>query len=113
MAKIDEAEEYIINRAGQLDGDHYTGLLNLVKLMESEGRFLAASVIYRSLLFSILDRRYSKAYYHGIRYLKKLDKMAVRVSDWKDFEDHLIFKERIYNEHKRKRSFWGGYENED
>jgi hypothetical protein len=110
IGRIDEAEEYIINRAGKIHGGFYASLLPLAKSMESEARFLTASIIYRSLLCSILDRGYSKAYYHGIRYLKKLDKMAEKVPDWKGFEEHEVFKQRIYDDHKRKRSFWGSYE---
>ena len=112
IGKVDEAEEYITRRAGQLDGDSYTSLLPLAKAMESEGCILATSIIYRSLLCSILERGYSKAYYHGICYLRKLDKAAVKISDWKNFNDHGVFKEQIYSDHKRKRSFWAGYENE-
>ena len=112
IGKVDEAEEYIIERAGQINGDFYTGLLPLAKAMESEGCILVASIIYRSLLCSILERGYSKAYYHGVRYLRRLDKVAAEVSDWKNFDDHGVFKEQIYNDHKRKRSFWAGYKNE-
>jgi len=108
--KIYEAEKYIIKRAGQLDGDHYTSLIPLAKTMADAGHMLAASIIYRSLLCSILDRGYSKAYYYAVDYLKRLDRMAVMVLDWKGFEDHETFKQGIYNDHKRKRSFWGSYE---
>jgi len=42
----------------------------------------AASVIYRSLLTSILDRGYTKAYSYEVQYLKKLDTMAASRTDW-------------------------------
>jgi len=77
--------------------------------MESEGRNLAASIIYRSLLSSVLERGYTKAYPHGIRYLKKLDKLAASISDWNTFDDHKEFKDDIYEAHGRKRSFWSKY----
>ena len=57
-----------------------------------------------------LERGYTKAYPHGIRYLKKLDKLAVSVSDWKTFNNHEAFKEPIIQAHGRKRSFWSEYE---
>lgn len=110
IGKIDEAEDYLLKRADQLDGNHYGSLLSLVDAMESENRHLAASLIYRNLLVSILKRGYTKAYPHGIRYLKKLDKLAVTVSDWKDFNSHEAFKEQIKEAHGRKRSFWSKYE---
>ena len=110
IGKIDEAEEYLLNRAEQLDGDHYGSLLSLAEAMESESRNLAASLIYRSLLLSILERGYTKAYPYGIRYLKNLDKLAVSVPDWKSFNNHEAFKDQIVQAHGRKRSFWSKYE---
>lgn len=110
LGKMDEAEAYLLKRADQLDGNHYGSLLSLVEVMELENRHLAASLMYRSLLVSILERGYTKAYPHGVRYLKKLDKLAVTVSDWKEFNHHEAFKDRIYQNHGRKHSFWSKYE---
>ena len=110
IGKIDEAEQYLLGLADQLNGDHYGSLHSLAETMESENRHLAASLMYRSLLVSILERGYTKAYPHGIRYLKKLDTLAVTVSDWKDFNSHEAFKEQIKDAHGRKRSFWSKYE---
>jgi hypothetical protein len=108
--KIGEAEEYLLKRADQLDGNHYGSLLSLPEAMESENRHLVTSLMYRSLLISILERGYTKAYPHGIRYLKKMDKLAAAVSDWKEFDQHEAFKEQIIQVHGRKRSFWSKYE---
>ena len=110
IGKIDEAEEYLLKRADQLDGNHYGSLLALAEVMESENRHLVTSLIYRSLLISILERGYTKAYPHGIRYLKKLDKLATSIADWKEFNHHEAFKEQIVQAHGRKRSFWSKYE---
>ncbi len=110
IGKIDEAEEYLLGLANQLNGDLYGSLLSLAEAMESENRHLITSLIYRSLLLSILERGYTKAYPHGIRYMKKLDKLAVTVSDWKKFNSHEVFKEQVKEAHGRKRSFWSKYE---
>jgi len=110
VGKIDEAEEYLLKRADQLNGDFYGRLLSLAEAMEVENRHLVTSLIYRSLLMSILERGRSKAYYHGIRYLKKLDKLASNVADWKEFNHHKAFKEQVVEAHGRKRSFWSNYE---
>ncbi|WP_020586096.1 tetratricopeptide repeat protein [Desulfobacter curvatus] len=110
VGKIDEAEEYLLGRADQLDGKHYGSLLSLAEAMEPEDRHLVTSLMYRNLLFSILERGYTKAYPHGIRYLKKLDKLAASVADWKEFNHHEAFKEKIIQAHGRKRSFWSKYE---
>ncbi len=110
IGKMDEAEAYVLGRADQLDGNYYESLLSLVEVMESENRPLVASLMYRSLLVSILERGYTKAYSHGIRYLKKLDKLAVTISDWKKFNNHETFKGQIIEAHGRKKSFWSKYE---
>ena len=77
--------------------------------MEADNRHLVTSLIYRSLLISILERGYTKAYPHGIRYLKKLDKLAASVADWREFNHHQAFKAQIVEAHGRKRSFWSKY----
>ncbi|MFQ5355978.1 MAG: tetratricopeptide repeat protein [Mariprofundaceae bacterium] len=110
VGKIDEAELYLLGRADQLDGNHYGSLLSLAEAMDAEDRNLVTSLIYRSLLISILERGYTKAYPHGIRYLKKLDKLATSVANWKEFNHHEAFKAQIIEDHGRKRSFWSKYE---
>ena len=110
VGKIDEAELYLLGRADQLDGNHYGSLLSLTEAMEAENRHLVTSMMYRSLLISILERGYTKAYPHGIRYLKKLDKLAISVTNWQEFKHHQAFKAQILEVHGRKRSFWSKYE---
>ena len=110
IGKVDEAEEYLLERADQLDGNHYGSLLSLAEAMKSENRHLVTSLIFRSLLLAILERGYTKAYPHGIRYLKKLDKLSEAITDWKEFNPHDVFKKQIIEAHGRKRSFWSKYE---
>lgn len=109
VERIDDVERYLLQRASQLDGTFYNNLQQIAKSMASNQRHLVASLIYRSLLGSILERGYTKAYPHGIRYLKKLDELAIAVNDWQSFIDHNRFKEQIVKQHGRKRSFWSKY----
>jgi hypothetical protein len=100
----------ILERAEQINGDDYPRLISLAETMESENRNLAATLIYRSLLISILERGYTKAYRHGVLYLKKLDKLAILITQWLKFDNHVSFKDQIYCSHGRKYSFWSKYE---
>jgi hypothetical protein len=109
IGKIDEAEEYLLKRAAHLDGNHYSSLLSLAASMEAENRYLVTSLLYRSLLISILERGFTKAYAYGSRYLKKLDTLAANVASWKEFDHHEAFKAQIIEDHGRKRSFWSKY----
>ena len=108
--RLDMAEIYLLDRSAQLNGDFYGDLLSLAKAMESDGRRLCASIVYRALLGSILNRAYFKAYGHGVRYLKRLDRLSDSVSDWKHFDSHEAYLEKLRQQHGRKRSFWSRYE---
>ena len=110
MGQMDAAENYVLERADQLNGDFYSGLLPLTEAMETTDRWLCASIIYRALLDSILHRGQTKAYSHGARYLKRLDRLAESVSDWRSFENHRAYVEKLRQQHGRKRSFWARYE---
>ncbi len=107
--RIDDAEQYVRERHQQLNGDYYPDLLTWVKQFEAEDKLLVTSLIYRALLDSILRRRKSKNYHHGVRYLRRLDLLATQVNDWKELPDHQEYKSRLLDEHKRKVSFWGRY----
>lgn len=111
MKRIDEAERYVRERHEQLNGNYYPDLLKWAKQFEANGRTLVTSLIYRALLESILRRRKSTIYSHGVRYLRNLDLLASKVNDWKELPDHLEYKSQLHDEHKRKVSFWARYEN--
>ncbi|MHB9148530.1 MAG: DUF6880 family protein [Thermoleophilia bacterium] len=109
VGRMAEAEDYLLDRADQLDGDRYWIVLPLAEAMEGEGRSLVATILYRALLDSILSRARSKTYPHGVCYLKVLDRLAPSITGWRDFEDHGAYSERLRREHSRKRSFWSRY----
>jgi hypothetical protein len=110
IGKIDDADVYLLRHADQLDGNHYDRLVSFAKVMESEKRHLTASILYRRLLVSILERGYTKAYPYGIRYLKRLDILSASITDWQNFDPHDSFLAKIHQVHGRKRSFWLKYE---
>lgn len=109
--KVEETERYIFKHAESIDGIFYNSLLPLAEKMSSQGHYLAASLIYRSLLLSILERANSTIYKHGVEYLCKLDRLASSVKDWKTFISHSDFMEFLAEKHKRKSSFWSKYKN--
>ncbi len=107
---LDAAEKYLIQLNEQFDGDFYGILLPLAQTMEKAERQLAASLLYRALLDSILDRGRTKTYSHGIHYLKRLDVMASAIDDWRSFPRHVTYIEGLRQAHGRKKSFWGKYD---
>jgi uncharacterized protein DUF6880 len=109
IGRLDEGEMYLLDRTDQLNGDFYGTLLPLAEMFETKERALTSSILYRALLNSILRRAQSKAYPHGVRYLKKLDKLAQSIVDWGNFQDHDNYSEHLREKHGRKTSFWSRY----
>lgn len=110
IGRVDEAETCLIDRRDQLNGDFYTYLLPMAEVMEKGGRLLGATVVYRALLESILQRARTKTYPHGVRYLKRLDKIAKHVTGWGDVDGHAVYAGNLRQKHGRKTSFWSRYE---
>lgn len=114
VRKFDEAEICILVKAEtkSLKGEFYYTLLPMARAMESECRMLAAYVIYRALLESILDRKFYKAYPHGAKYLRKLDMLALEIDDWQDLGEHGGYHVWLNQVHGKKSSFWRHYRGE-
>lgn len=108
--RLQDAERYILDREDQLNGESYYSLEPIAQAFEQREFPLAASVIYRKLLESVLERRVSKYYHHGVRYLKQLDKLAKMIPDWRGRTPHSEYFQTIHDEHKRKTAFWSKYE---
>lgn len=105
IGEIDAAAGVVLGSPGQLNGDMYFGLVPLAEKL-APAYPLAASLVYRALLNSILLRGQSKHYRQGGRYWVLLLKIGARVTDWKGFETELEYRERTGREHPRKAAFW-------
>lgn len=96
----------IVERGGEaLANEFYGGLLDLVKLLEKDHP-LAATILYRANLESILKQAKSKNYGYAASYAKKLIQLSVRVDDWKTVTPHGVYWKFIEETHKRKSAFW-------
>ena len=132
-----EAEEYLIRHADQINGENYSYWIPIAEALVLFGRTEGASLVYRTLLLSILERAYFKAYPHAAKYLRKLDRLAsvagergegetggegrevgaggvigdsAKAGAAKGIEDHWSFMERLVRLHGKKKSFWRMYE---
>jgi len=108
--RIDQAEIYVFDKLDQIDGDYYTSVHPLAEEFEKNGRYLTAAILFRALLESILNRAQSRYYHHGVRYLKKLDELSMKIDNWGKLLPHSDYFESIKQKHIRKTSFWGKYE---
>lgn len=102
---------YIQARAKELNGDCYGSLQSLAMSLSTHGQTLAASLVYRALLDSILERAQSKAYPHGVGYLSELDRLSVHVGDWAGFESHKQYHSGLRSRYARRPAFWSKYKN--
>jgi tetratricopeptide (TPR) repeat protein len=110
VGQTDCAQDYIIEHCDQLNGEQYYSLTPLAESLEAKGLYLAAIVIYRALLEGNLAKALSKYYSHGVRYLRRLDAIADRVSDWDGIDPHADYVQKIKQRHGRKPAFWAKYE---
>ncbi len=105
MGDLNTAEQVIVSNHSAFNGDFYDTLLQLAEPLK-ENHPLAASVLYRATMESVLNRAISKYYPHAVRYYKYLKKLNPRIKDWKGIEDHLTYWRTIETKHERKSAFW-------
>ncbi len=103
---LEDASEYVIKHRESVDGNSYYVLGAVAETLTKKEFFLAATIILRALLSSILERKYAKAYHHGADYWKELSKIAPEISDWRGLELHADYINRLKADHKRKSGFW-------
>ena len=109
MKLLKEAANIIQDNPDGLKGEYYSNVLDLADSL-GEDFPLALTILYRTNLEPILDKAVSKIYYHAVSYARKLDKLARKISDWKDVLPHETYWLGIQEKHKRKSSFWKQYQ---
>ena len=109
QSRIEDVEAYLLARADQINGRYYYVLVPIVKSLVELSLHLPATLLYRALLDSNLERGYSKAYDHAVSYLRSLDRLAGNISDWREFGTHNAYFETVKAKHGRKYSFWNRY----
>jgi hypothetical protein len=83
----------------------YPALRPLARRLEAS-QPLAASIVYRALVDSILERAQPKAYPHAARYLRRLGQLAAKIRAWSPVAPHDSYLQALRARHGRKRAFW-------
>ena len=103
---LDRADRLARERATALDGRLYEALRPAAEALE--GKFPeAASLLYRRMVESVLDRGSSKQYPYAARDLKSCTDLAPRLPSPASIESHEDFLARLRSSHGRKYGFWG------
>lgn len=91
-----------------LDGRHYRLLRPVADILkETDPR--AATLMYRKLLESVLQKAQSKYYAYAAKDLVKCKILKDKITDWKGYVAHDAYYDNLLIQHKRKVSFWPEY----
>jgi hypothetical protein len=106
VGRPDTAAAQVVEHRDRIDGRDWYAWGSVADALREAHQPLAATCVTRALLVSILDIARTKAYGHGRRMWARLITLADAIDDWHDVEPHPAFGERLYERHRRKRSFW-------
>jgi hypothetical protein len=102
---LDRAANLVLQRAGELDGDHYEILTPTANALA--GKYpLAATMVFRAMInFSLTNSR-STRYQHAARHLRDCAGLSSVIADFGSFEPHEAYQATLLRKHGRKSSFW-------
>lgn len=102
---LDRAANLVLQRAGELDGDHYEILTPTADALA--GKYpLAATMILRAMIdFSLTNSR-SARYKHAARHLLDCASLSTAITDFGCFEPHEVYQATLLHKHGKKSSFW-------
>jgi hypothetical protein len=102
---LDRAARIVLQRAQELDGDHYEILTPVADALA--GKYpLAATLALRAMIDFSLAQGRSSRYGHAARHLVECASLASTIQDFGTFETHDAYVSRLRGEHGRKTSFW-------
>lgn len=102
---LDRAAKLALQRADQLDGDHYEILTSAAEALAGKHP-LAATLLLRAMIDFSLTQGRSTRYRHATRHLMECESLASSIADFAPFETHEAYAARLRREHGRKSSFW-------
>ena len=102
---LERAARIVVQRAAELDGDHYEILTPAGDALA--GKYpLAATLVLRAMIDFSLTHARSSRYGHAARHLMECASLASTIQDFGTFEAHDAYLSRLRREHPRKSSFW-------
>jgi hypothetical protein len=102
---LERAARIVVQRALELDGDHYEILTPAADALASKYP-LAATLVLRAMVDFSLTHARSSRYRHAARNLMECASLASAIQDFGAFEAHDAYLSRLRREHPRKSSFW-------
>ena len=101
----ERAAQLVLSRNKEIDGDRYELLDPAARVIE--GKYpLAAVLLRRALIEVTLRKGRATRYKHAARHVREIDSLNSQIRDYKNFETHDQFMERLRKTHLRKTGFW-------
>jgi len=102
---LDRAARIVLQRAGELDGNHYEVLGPAADALAGKHP-LAATLALRAMIDFALTKARSSRYGHAARHLMECASLASTIKDFATIEPHDAYVDRLRREHPRKSGFW-------
>lgn len=112
LVAIQEFEPLAIlvhSKSSDLDGSNYNILRPAADVLHKIDP-LAATLLYRKMIQPILANTKSKYYNYAAKDLVTCGILSNQITDWKQYQNHEIYFLELSMQHKRKTSFWAGYQ---
>jgi len=103
--RLDLAERLVAERRAEWDGRRYEILAPAAEALAASHP-LGATILYRALIDSILDRGQSLAYPHAARYTAELEALAQREDPNWPIDPARTYQAELRRRHGRKQGFW-------
>lgn len=104
--KLDQAAKFVVERNGQWDGRNFAVLTRAAENLMADYP-LAATILLRSLVTTILERSISPAYEQAAAWYYQLSDLALRLEDPLPIPTHGTYILDLEKKHGRKFGFWG------
>ena len=105
LKAVEQTEQLLLSRAGELKNIYYAHLIRLAEAVEPFKQPLVESLCYRTLLEDILSRGFSKAYRHAANYYRKIETLGATISDYKGHSDLAEYVANLREQHGRSALF--------
>jgi hypothetical protein len=102
---LDRAARLVIERAAEIDGDHYQILAPAADALTAKYP-LAATLVLRAMIAFTLTKARSSRYRHAARHFVECESLASAMKEFGAFETHAAYAVRLKAEHGRKSGFW-------
>jgi len=107
--EFEEAIKFTYLKLDQINGEQYHTLRPAADIFRKIDP-LAATLLYRKMLQSIVDRAKSKYYNYAAKDLITCKNLSSEITNWGIYDDHDKYLQVLQVTHKRKVGFWREYE---